>query len=60
MNHAEIVSRLSRLIDNPASDVLSSITMQHVLEQIAQRMGDNALYLSVDDLNLARDKVRGF
>lgn len=58
MNQSEIVSRLSCLIDSPTSDVLYSITMQHVLQQIAYRMGDNALNLSRADLELARDEVQ--
>lgn len=55
MNHAEIVSRLSRL--SPASDVLYSITMQQVITAIAHRMGDSALSLTQADLELAREEV---
>jgi hypothetical protein len=54
VNHLEI---LSRLIDNPTSDVLYSITMQHVLQQIVYRIGDNALSLTQADLELAREEV---
>jgi hypothetical protein len=58
MNHTEIVSRLSSLIDSPASDVLYSITMQQVLTAIVRRMGDDALSLSSADLQLAFDEVQ--
>ena len=58
MNHAEIVSQLSRSIDSPASDVLYSVTMQDILTAIARRMGESALSLTVDDLELARDEVK--
>jgi hypothetical protein len=39
VNHLEIVSHLSCLIDSPTSDVLYKITMQQVIQQIAYRMG---------------------
>ena len=55
MTHDEIVSHLSRLIDSPTSDVLYSITLKDLLTAIAHRMGDNALSLSVSDLQLARE-----
>lgn len=58
MTHAEIVSHLSRLIDNPTSDVLYSITMQQVLSAIAYRMGDDVLFLSQAGLELARQEVQ--
>jgi hypothetical protein len=58
MTHVEIVSRLSCLIDNPTSDVLFSITMQQVIQQTAHRMGEGALSLTADDLQLAKDEVR--
>lgn len=57
MNHTEIVSQLSRLLDSPTSDVLYSITMHQVLQQIAHRMGDDALSLSAEDLQLAKEEV---
>jgi hypothetical protein len=58
MTHVEIVSRLSCLIDNPTSDVLFSIIMQQVIPPIAHRMGEGALSLTADDLQLAKDEVR--
>jgi hypothetical protein len=35
VTHAEIVSRLSHLIENPSSEVLYSISMQQVVNFIA-------------------------
>ena len=58
MNHAEIVSRLSRLIDSPTSEVIHATTMQDILTAIARRMGHDALSLSADDLELAREEVK--
>ena len=58
MNHAEIVSHLSSLIDSPTTDVLYKITMKQVIQQIAYRMGDDALSLTHADLELAREKVK--
>ena len=58
MTHSEIVSRLSRLTDSRTSDVLYSITMQHVLQQIAYRMGEAAFSLSRADLLLAKEEVQ--
>ena len=43
MNHTEIVSRLSRLIDSTPSEAIYSITMQDILTAIARRMGESAL-----------------
>ena len=58
MQHAEIVSQLYRRIDSPSSEVIHAITMQDILTAIARRMGDDALSLSADDLELAREEVR--
>ena len=58
MTHTEIVSSLSRLIESPTSDVLYTVTMHQVIQQIAHRMGDNALSLSKTDLELAREEVQ--
>lgn|GEM_PF-1365139 len=57
MTQQEIVSALSRLIDEPATDVLYSITMQQVIQQIALRMGEDAMSLSQSDLQILRDEV---
>lgn len=58
MTHAEIVSRLSRHIDSPASNPIYSITMHDVLTAIAYRMKEGALSLSQADLDLAREEVQ--
>lgn len=58
MTRTEIVSHLSLLIDNPTSDVLYSITMQQVINQIAYLMKEDALSLSTEDLELAREEVQ--
>lgn len=57
MTHDEIVSHLSRLIDTPATEPLYTITLQDVLTAIAHRMGESALSLTADDLQLAREEV---
>lgn len=61
MPHEEIVTRLSlQLVDiaaNP-SELVFAISMQSVLSEIAHRLGEKALTLSVKDLLLARDEVR--
>lgn len=53
MNH--IVSHLSRLTD--PSEILYSITMQDVFQQLSHRMGEEALIYSADDLQLAKAEV---
>jgi hypothetical protein len=45
MSHDEIVSRLTQLTENPA-EVLFSITMQRVIDEIVGRLGIQALSLS--------------
>ena len=52
MQHTAIVSRLSRRLDSPASDVLYSVTTQDILTAITRRMGESALSLTADDLEL--------
>ncbi len=52
MNHEE-----NQFAVNP-SEVIYSITMETVLSAIAQRLGDEALLLSVDDLHCARNEVQ--
>jgi hypothetical protein len=46
MQHEEIVTRLSLIAVSP-SEVVYAITMQNVLSEIARRMGEDALELSV-------------
>jgi len=55
MNHQEIVSRLSHV---DPSEVIYAITMQSILSAIVHRLGEEALSLSEDNLNLARDEVK--
>ncbi len=56
MNHEEIVTQLSKQI-NP-SEVIHAIAVQDVLFSIARRIGKEALTLTSDDLQLARDEVK--
>jgi len=58
VTHSEIVSRLSRLIDNPTTEALYTITMHHVLQQIVNRMGNDAVSLSGEELQLAMIEVQ--
>jgi hypothetical protein len=57
MNHNEIVIRLSRIAVSP-SEIIYAITMQNVLTEIARRMGEDALELSVKELNQACEEVK--
>ena len=54
MQHKKIASQLPV---NP-SEIVYSVTMATVLSAIANRLGEEALSLSLDDLNLARDEVK--
>jgi len=56
MNHNEIVNRLTRIAVS-TSEVVYAITMQNVLSEIARRMGEDALELSVEELNQACEEV---
>ena len=55
MTHHEIVTQLSL---NCPSDVIYEITMDTVISAIVRRMGEEALDLSAEDLELARDEVK--
>ncbi len=55
MKHQEIVTQLSLIY--PSEDIFT-ITMQTVISAIVRRMGEEALNLSVEDLELARDEVK--
>jgi hypothetical protein len=46
---SQIVSHLSRHIDNPISEVLFAVTAKDVITAIAQRMGEDALSLSTEE-----------
>ena len=56
MQHAEIVSQLSRITD--PSEVIFTVTKQDFLTAIVRRMGHVALSLTTDDLELALDEVK--
>lgn len=56
-SHDEVVYHLSRLIDYPTSAPLYSITIHDLLTAIAHRMGEYALSLTTEDLQLAREEV---
>lgn len=61
MPHEEIVTQLSlRLIKVAVSpsEIVFAISMQSVLAEIARRLGEEALKLSIKDIRLARDEVR--
>jgi len=57
MQHQEIVTRLSQTASNP-SEIIYSITMETILSAIVHRMGEEALALSAEDLDSARDEVK--
>lgn len=56
MQHNEIITTLAQITD--PSEVLYSVTMQDVFTAIARRMGEEALTLSAEDLQLAREEVK--
>ena len=56
MSHDEIVSRLTQLAGNP-TEVLFSITMQRVIDEIVGRMGIQALALTTEDLQMVKQEV---
>ena len=55
MTHHEIVTHLS--LTYP-SEVVYEITTENIISEIVRRMGDDALELSVEDLELAREEVK--
>ncbi|MCB2183111.1 MAG: hypothetical protein KQH63_13835 [Desulfobulbaceae bacterium] len=56
MQKQEIINLLSQNAANP-SEIIYAITMENLLSAIVNRMGEEALNLSVEDLHLARDEV---
>ena len=56
MQHHESVTQLANITD--PSEVLYAVTMQDVLAAIAKRIGGEALTLSVEELELAREEVK--
>lgn len=57
MQREEIVTHLAQIAPRP-SDTIYSITIESILEQLAQRLGDEALTLSPEDIQLACEEVR--
>ena len=55
MKHEEIVTRMCLIYP---SEVIYEITMETVISAIIRRLGEKALDLSVEDLELARDEVK--
>ncbi|MEI6494828.1 MAG: hypothetical protein WCO03_02080, partial [bacterium] len=57
MTNPEIATvLLNRMENNP--EPIYSITMQDVISSIANRLGEEALSLSEEDLQLAREEVK--
>lgn len=57
MSNEEIISRLTQLTSNP-SEVVYAITNRSVLNAIVQRLGDDALSLTAEELQLACEEVK--
>lgn len=57
MSNEEILSRLSQLTSSP-SEIVYAITSRSILTVIVQRMGEDALALSPEDLHLAVEEVK--
>jgi hypothetical protein len=55
MTHKDIIAHLCQLYP---PQVIHSITTENIISAIVRRMGEEALDLSVEDLELARDEVR--
>ena len=55
MEHEKIVSRLSLICP---SEILYELSMRSFLSQLATRLGENALDLSAEDLELAIQEIR--
>ena len=58
MTNPEIVTFLSLHIDSSTSEVLFAVTTKDVLTAIVQRMGEDALSLSTDEVQLAVAEVQ--
>lgn len=56
MQHSEIITHLSRFTD--PSEIIYAVTMQDVLTTISQRIGEDVLTLTAEDLQLAREEVK--
>ena len=55
MNHKDIILHLRQLQPHR---VIHEITTENVISEIVRRMGEDALELSAEDLELARDEVK--
>lgn len=59
MQHKEIVTLLSKkMISVTSSEIVYAITMENILFAIVQRLGEEALSLPVEELQLAREEVK--
>ena len=55
MNHQDIIAHLCQLQPHR---VIHEITTENIISEIVRRMGENALDLSAEDLELAREEVQ--
>lgn len=59
MQHEEIITLLyERQISVSPSEIIYAITMQSILSAIVRRMGEEALTLTADDIQLACEEVK--
>ena len=54
-NHQEIIQQLSSVIPR---EVIFEVTMDSIIAGIVHRLGEEALSLSVEDIELAKDEVK--
>jgi len=55
MTHQDIIAHLCQL---QPPQVIHEITTENIISEIVRRMGEEALELSAEDLELARDEVK--
>ncbi|MEN8256592.1 MAG: hypothetical protein ABFS09_01890 [Thermodesulfobacteriota bacterium] len=55
MQNHEIVTKLSRIYPQ---EIVYQITMEPVMSAIVDRLGEEALTLSITDMGLARDEIK--
>ena len=55
MTHQDIIEHLRQLQPHR---VIHEITTENIISEIVRRMGEEALELSAEDLELARDEVK--
>lgn len=59
MQHGEIITLLSEQLTTVSpSEIIYAITMQNILSAIVRRMGEDALTLTADDIQLACEEVK--